>query len=132
MTGTPPAPADEPINSLWAPTIVGVALIAAIGTFLFLMGTFGKALGSFGAYAALSAELRELLIARGMLLLRELNISDEDQVKLAGLLGTVRQEGEKGIFKVTMDPEVNPSAYILYGTRVWHMDRLDTPIPPRG
>jgi 7-keto-8-aminopelargonate synthetase-like enzyme len=29
-----------------------------------LMGTFGKALGSFGAYAALSAELRELLVNR--------------------------------------------------------------------
>jgi 8-amino-7-oxononanoate synthase len=28
------------------------------------MGTFGKALGSFGAYAALSAELRELLVNR--------------------------------------------------------------------
>jgi len=28
------------------------------------MGTFGKALGSFGAYAALSAELRDLLINR--------------------------------------------------------------------
>jgi 8-amino-7-oxononanoate synthase len=29
-----------------------------------LMGTFGKALGSFGAYAALSGELRELLVNR--------------------------------------------------------------------
>ncbi|MBL0225660.1 MAG: 8-amino-7-oxononanoate synthase [Geobacteraceae bacterium] len=29
-----------------------------------LMGTFGKALGSFGAYAAVSAELRELLVNR--------------------------------------------------------------------
>lgn len=29
-----------------------------------LMGTFGKALGSFGAYAAVSSELRELLVNR--------------------------------------------------------------------
>ncbi|HXE97311.1 MAG TPA: aminotransferase class I/II-fold pyridoxal phosphate-dependent enzyme, partial [Dongiaceae bacterium] len=28
------------------------------------MGTFGKALGSFGAYAAVSAEMRELLVNR--------------------------------------------------------------------
>jgi alpha-ketoglutarate-dependent taurine dioxygenase len=24
------------------------------------------------------------------------------------------------------------NAYILYGTRAWHMDRLDTELPPRG
>lgn len=37
----PAAARDEPIHSLWAPTIVGIALIAAVGTFLFLMGSLG-------------------------------------------------------------------------------------------
>jgi 7-keto-8-aminopelargonate synthetase-like enzyme len=39
-------------------------LLGVSGEVDILMGTFGKALGSFGAYAALSAELRELLINR--------------------------------------------------------------------
>jgi 7-keto-8-aminopelargonate synthetase-like enzyme len=39
-------------------------LLGVSGDVDILMGTFGKALGSFGAYAALSAELRELLVNR--------------------------------------------------------------------
>jgi 8-amino-7-oxononanoate synthase len=39
-------------------------LLGVSGDVDILMGTFGKALGSFGAYAALSGELRELLINR--------------------------------------------------------------------
>jgi len=39
-------------------------LLGVAGDVDILMGTFGKALGSFGAYAALSAELRELLVNR--------------------------------------------------------------------
>lgn len=39
-------------------------LLGVSGEVDILMGTFGKALGSFGAYAALSAELRELLVNR--------------------------------------------------------------------
>ena len=39
-------------------------LLGVSGDVDILMGTFGKALGSFGAYAAMSAELRELLINR--------------------------------------------------------------------
>ena len=39
-------------------------LLGVAGDVDILMGTFGKALGSFGAYAAMSAELRELLINR--------------------------------------------------------------------
>jgi 8-amino-7-oxononanoate synthase len=39
-------------------------LLGVSGDVDILMGTFGKALGSFGAYAALSAELRALLVNR--------------------------------------------------------------------
>lgn len=41
-----------------------VELLQVSGDVDIKMGTFGKALGSFGAYAALSVELRELLINR--------------------------------------------------------------------
>lgn len=39
-------------------------LLGVMGAVDIQMGTFGKALGSFGAYAAVSGELRELLINR--------------------------------------------------------------------
>lgn len=39
-------------------------LLGVMGAVDIQMGTFGKALGSFGAYAAVSTELRELLINR--------------------------------------------------------------------
>lgn len=39
-------------------------LLGAAGDVDIKMGTFGKALGSFGAYAAVSGELRELLVNR--------------------------------------------------------------------
>jgi 7-keto-8-aminopelargonate synthetase-like enzyme len=41
-----------------------VELLGVSGGVDIVMGTFGKALGSFGAYAALSGELRELLVNR--------------------------------------------------------------------
>ena len=79
-----------------------------------------------------AADLRKLLIERGMLLFRELNISDEDQVTLAGLLGTVRQEGEKGIFKVTLDNRANMQALYLRGSFLWHMDGTHDTVPVFG
>ena len=77
-------------------------------------------------------EIRDLLDKRGVLVFRDVPLEDDELKAFAATIGTVFDEGEKGIFKVTMDPKENPSAYILYGTRVWHMDRLDTPVPPRG
>jgi alpha-ketoglutarate-dependent taurine dioxygenase len=52
-------------------------------------------------------EVRALLVQRGVLVFKDLNISDEDQVDFARALGSLRDEGEKGIFKISYDKKVN-------------------------
>jgi alpha-ketoglutarate-dependent taurine dioxygenase len=76
-----------------------------------------------------AAELRDLLERRGMLLLRGLNLSDEEQVIFARTLGPLEQE----LYKVSFDPEHNPK-YAAYtrGTYSWHIDRIDLDVPPLG
>ena len=76
-----------------------------------------------------AAEVRRLLVQRGVLVFRELNIRDEDQVKFAGLLGNVREEGEKGIFKITLDNKANAQAIYLKGSFNWHMDGTHDKVP---
>jgi len=77
-------------------------------------------------------KVRDLLIERGVLLFRALGISDEDQVTLAGLIGTVRNEGEKGIFKITLDNKANAQALYLKGSFLWHMDGTHDTVPVFG
>jgi alpha-ketoglutarate-dependent taurine dioxygenase len=78
-------------------------------------------------------EIRDLLDKRGVLVFRDAHLEDDQLYKFADTIGTLNEEdGEKGLFKVTLDPGQYESAYILYGTRAWHMDRLDTVLPPRG
>ncbi len=83
--------------------------------------------GQFGA------ELRDLLVTRGVLLLRDVHFDEAQLNMFAKTLGPLDdQDDQSGNFKVTMDEKVNPLALILYGTRAWHMDRLDTALPPLG
>ena len=79
-----------------------------------------------------AAQVRDLLVQRGVLAFPRLNISDEDQVKLAGLIGTVRAEGEKGIFKITLDNKANMQALYLKGSFLWHMDGTHDQVPVFG
>lgn len=74
-------------------------------------------------------ELRELLRQRGVLVFKELNLTTDQQVELAGLLGKVREEGEGNIFKITLDSKVNPGADYLKGSFLWHMDGTHDDIP---
>lgn len=74
-------------------------------------------------------ELRELLRQRGVLVFKELNLTNEQQVRLAGMIGTVREEGEKGIFKITLDTKINPGADYLKGSFLWHMDGTHDDVP---
>ena len=52
-----------------------------------------------------AARLRRLLVARGVLVVKRIDLADEQQVRLAALMGSVRDEGVDGIFKVTIDPK---------------------------
>jgi alpha-ketoglutarate-dependent taurine dioxygenase len=78
---------------------------------------------------AAAADVRRLLVERGVLLFRELNISDEDQVAFARLLGSLREEGEKGIFKISYDKGVNERPDYIKGTFLWHMDGTHDDVP---
>lgn len=76
-----------------------------------------------------AAEIRRILIERGVLVFKKLAISDEDQVAFAGLLGKLRSEGEKGIFKITVNPAENAQADYLKGSFLWHMDGTHDDVP---
>jgi alpha-ketoglutarate-dependent taurine dioxygenase len=86
-----------------------------------------------GAY---SGEIRELLVKRGVLIMRGADLNDDQQRaftrSLGDLrLGTVRKEGEEGLMKVTMDKKVNPEyAEYFPGTFFWHMDGTYDAVPP--
>ena len=94
-----------------------------------------------GAYAQ---EIRALLDQRGVLLFRGLAPTDDELRTIARTLGDLRigaskrgadgkvlAEGDEGLLKVSLDPEVNPDyARFLIGNHLWHMDGTYEEIPP--
>jgi alpha-ketoglutarate-dependent taurine dioxygenase len=81
---------------------------------------------------SLAREIKAKLTERGVLLFRDVHFNDEELNAFAASISPIDNQDERGNFKVTMDTELNPMALILYGTRAWHMDRLDTALPPLG
>jgi len=70
-----------------------------------------------------SAHIREVLEQRGVVYFRGLEISDAQQVAIAKTLGTiVANEGEEGIYKISLDDKVNQRAKYLKGSLFWHFD----------
>lgn len=78
---------------------------------------------------AAAGEIRALLEARGVFVLPEINFTDEEQVAFTKTLGIVADEGEKGIFKVTMDKTENAHAEFLKGAFYWHFDGFSSEKP---
>ncbi len=74
--------------------------------------------------------LRQWLVERGVLVFKALGASNEEQVALGGLLGTVRQEGDRGIYRITLDREANRRADYLKGSFLWHIDGTHDHTPP--
>lgn len=101
----------------------------------------GKAALLGGEHAA---EIRELLVTRGALVMRGLHLSDEELRTVARTLGDLRvggqkrasdgkvlSEGDGGVLKVSLDPAVNPDyARFLPGNFLWHMDGTYEEVPP--
>jgi alpha-ketoglutarate-dependent taurine dioxygenase len=79
-----------------------------------------------------SSQLRDMLERRGVLLFRELNLSDDEQLRFAATLGQVIQQGDKGIFKITLDQKLNPTADYLHATYHWHIDGAQDDVPTRA
>ena len=81
----------------------------------------------------LSAEIRELLEQRGVLVFPKINFTEGEQIAFTKTLGTFAPEGEgnEGVTKITLDVKENPSsAEYLKGSLYWHIDgtRNDVPI----
>jgi alpha-ketoglutarate-dependent taurine dioxygenase len=76
-------------------------------------------------------ELRTLLERRGVLVIRGLQIDDEQQLAFTRTLGRVGDQDAGTIYKVTFDKRENPThADYNYGNFSWHIDRTDTDVPP--
>ncbi len=74
--------------------------------------------------------IRATLEQRGVVFFRGLEISDEQQVAIAKTLGNlVQNEGEGGIYKISLDKNVNQRAEYLKGSMFWHFDGSLQPYP---
>jgi alpha-ketoglutarate-dependent taurine dioxygenase len=77
-----------------------------------------------------AANIRETLEQRGVVFFRGLGLSDEQQVAIANTLGNlVQNEGESGIYKISLDTNVNQRAEYLKGSMFWHFDGSLQPYP---
>lgn len=82
-----------------------------------------------------SAEIRELLEQRGVLVFPGIDFTDEEMESFARTLGAIQGGStyQGSIFKVTFDPEHNPQGETyLMGAQEWHIDRTDIDVPPLG
>jgi alpha-ketoglutarate-dependent taurine dioxygenase len=77
----------------------------------------------------LSGAIRSLLEQRGVIAIRELNFTDEQQVAFTATLGTVVKEGNGNVTKITMDPTENDKAGYLRGAFYWHIDGTMQEVP---
>lgn len=79
------------------------------------------------------AQIRDLLEARAVLIIRGCNFNDEEQLQFARGLGDIMALGGKEIFKISLDPVANPgAAEYLKGSLLWHIDGAMDLVPSRG
>lgn len=77
-------------------------------------------------------EIRAQLEQRGVVVFKQINLDDEQQVAFAGTLGEIIPQGNKGIYKVTLDKKENDRADYLRGAFYWHIDGTTDDVPTRA
>jgi alpha-ketoglutarate-dependent taurine dioxygenase len=70
-----------------------------------------------------------------VLVFPRISLNDEEQLALTDRLGTrvnfIRRMGSASdVYKITLDPKVEPFPEYVQGTFFWHMDGLTSDIPP--
>jgi alpha-ketoglutarate-dependent taurine dioxygenase len=86
---------------------------------------------------ALTDEINELLEQRGVLVFKNINFTDDQQVHFTNLLGGNATEiGVKSgaVFSISLDAKENAKEVIEYlkGSLFWHVDGTMNPVPIRG
>lgn len=74
-------------------------------------------------------DIRDILEQRGVFVIREINFSDEEQLAFTRTLGKVIDEGPGGVYKVTLNTDLNAQADYLKGAFYWHMDGATLEVP---
>jgi alpha-ketoglutarate-dependent taurine dioxygenase len=77
-------------------------------------------------------QILDVLDRRGLVLFRQVNVDDRQQVAFARTLGDVVDLGVDNIYKVTLDKRVTKTADYLLGTFLWHIDGTTDEIPSRA
>jgi alpha-ketoglutarate-dependent taurine dioxygenase len=76
------------------------------------------------------AELRSLLSARGVLVVREAFFNDAEQQAFTKTIGTPMAQTERDeVMKISMDTRVHASAEFQRGNVLWHIDMLSAEVP---
>ena len=68
----------------------------------------------------IAGAIRDLLEWRGVVVFPEVHFTDQQQVSFTRTIGTYAPE--QGVFKVTLDPAINPVADYLKSGFYWHLD----------
>jgi alpha-ketoglutarate-dependent taurine dioxygenase len=76
-----------------------------------------------------AGEIRALLDRRGIIVFPGIKLTDAQQLIFAKSLGGVLEQGEKGIYKVSLDPKESSQAEYLHGTFCWHFDGFGEDVP---
>ncbi len=79
-----------------------------------------------------SEQIRDVLGQRGLLLFRQADLDDKQQVAFARTLGELTNQGQEHIYKVTLDKSITKTADYLLGTFHWHIDGTTDEIPSRA